>query len=77
MTEPSMWPIEPKYRVLFVVVMAFILFAIGMRVGALVTNAELPDCQEDEYLYPRDFMGAGNNVTSDYECHHFEEMTNG
>lgn len=38
--------------------------------GEKSANNGLPNCQEDEVLYPRDYRGPGNNITTDYRCVH-------
>lgn len=45
-----------------------VAFGVGYWCGMYRVNDALPDCQEDEVLYPVDFTGAGKNVTSDYRC---------
>lgn len=62
-------------RGLIVALLACLTFGLaGFGAGQTFANNGLPDCQEDEYLYPVDFTGPGNNVTTDYRCHNFEEL---
>lgn len=36
------------------------------------TSNVLPECEEDEFLYPVNYKGPGNNEPADYECIHTE-----
>lgn len=61
---------------------AFLLCLLigGFLMGRNATNWDLPNCQEDEYLYPTNkdgrpaFEGPGEAKTSDYACYNFENM---
>jgi hypothetical protein len=52
----------------------FLIFVAGMFAMATleyVQNGNLPNCQEDEYLYPLDYTG--ENRPRDYECWNFDD----
>lgn len=37
------------------------------------TSNTLPECQEDEYLYPANYEGPGKNEPADYKCIHVDD----
>lgn len=62
-------------------VLIYLVLLAGLVCGAFIGisagNAWLPDCQEDEYLYPQDYKGPGKNTTRDYRCVHVDEIVTG
>jgi len=65
-------------RILFVlafVVLFAAYFALGWFWGQRYATDQLPECQEDEVLYPADdYKGPGGNATGDYTCIHIDEF---
>lgn len=62
-----------------IVAFVFIIAAsilLGFLAGSRWEQDKLPDCQEDEYLYPSDYLGPGQNDTGDYNCIHVDVITN-
>lgn len=59
------------------VLLILVVFFVGYALGGSAADDELPQCEEDEYLYPRDYKGPGKNVTSDYRCVYVEEPGDG
>jgi hypothetical protein len=61
------------------VVSMMVLFVVGMMIGVTITIAtydplsSMPNCEEDEYLYPLDYEGPGDNEPSEYSCWHFDD----
>jgi hypothetical protein len=64
-----------KWKIIWVVSMAILMVipAASLMIGREDAQNDLPTCQEDEYLYPVDYTGPGNNVESDYRCVNIEE----
>lgn len=50
---------------------------VGYLLGVQRTNDQLPQCQEDEVLFPKDYKGPGQHVASDYRCIHIDNILNG
>jgi hypothetical protein len=61
---------------LYVGIIVVRMFAVGILCVQLyhARFTSLPECQEDEYLYPEDYTGPGDNVPEDYECVHVDEI---
>lgn len=47
-------------------------FLGGYLTGKDHGHKGLPNCQEDEFLYPVDYEGPGDNEIEDYKCYPFE-----
>lgn len=61
-----------------VIIFCLLLVAVAAyKLGVNVTNGHLPNCQEDEFLYPKNYSGAGDNITSDYHCVHRDQIVAG
>lgn len=52
-----------------------ISYNIGRNDGRDEVSAtvSMPECQEDEYLYPDNYEGPGKNLPSEYHCTHIDE----
>lgn len=64
-------------RLLVVVIIwvAVMYGAIGYYTGVWRTNERLPNCQEDEFLFPvDDYKGPGKNDVQDYQCVHIDSI---
>lgn len=61
-------------NLLYLGVIAVLTFVILL--GALTdgNKTALPKCQEDEYLFPEDYKGPGNNYPGDYKCVHVDTI---
>lgn len=61
--------------VVSVIVLCAMYFAAGWLMGSRNEQGNLPKCEEDEVLYPKDdYKGPGGNVPSDYGCLHIDEI---
>lgn len=63
--------------VAFIVFCCVVIFCAGATIGSQLERNQLPHCQEDEYLYPQDYEGPGQNRPADYRCVHVDRIVSG
>lgn len=61
-------------RAMVLIVIVGGLLIVGFRLGVLYERSQLPNCQEDEYLYPVDYRGPGHNFPGEYRCVHVDNI---